>query len=125
MLVRGIQGELRYRAYRRNNKDGDCALCIYDASVKDRTVLEATDTMVVLENDYPYKRWAYQKVASHLMTVPKRHVLKISELTPQENTEMMQLTARYDEKGYSFYIRSFADKFRSVSHIHGHLFSYK
>ena len=125
MFIRGIIGELKYSSYRRKNKQSGCVFCYDDAFDKNRKIVQITNTMMVIENDFPYKRWANQPVASHLMIVPKRHVLKIADLTDDESADLAQLMAAYDEQNYSFYIRSFADKYRSVAHIHGHLFSYK
>lgn len=125
MLARGILGQIKYYLYTRTNTSGKCVFCREEDLGKERKIIAQTESMLVIKNDYPYTRWANQRVRNHLLIVPKRHTLKISEFTDTERSELLELIAIYDEKGYSFYVRSFSDKFRSVAHVHGHLFSYK
>lgn len=125
MLARGIIGQIRYRLYRRRSTLSKCAFCYEEGLGKERKIIAQTKSMLVIENDYPYIWWANQRVKHHLLVIPKRHTLKLSEFTDTEKSELLEIIALYDEKGYSFHIRSFSDKFRSVAHVHGHLFSYR
>lgn len=125
MLARGIIGQIKYSLHRRKNKTSTCAFCPKNIAVSERPVIDESGSMLILNNDFPYKKWAEQTVEQHLLLTPKRHTLQLSELTDKERDEMMQLVTIYEQKGYSFYIRSHSDRFRSVAHIHGHLFLYR
>ena len=81
--------------------------------------------MFIIANDFPYVRWLGQKVYSHLMLVPQRHVLGLSNLTPDERLDFMRAVSEYEAAGYTFYLRAQADPTRSVPHLHGHFLALK
>ena len=125
MLPRGILGEIKYRKNLKTTKGLGCAFCADRLKETKRKVLAENDSMLLLENDFPYKKWSNLTVKKHLLIVPKRHVIKMQDMTTAEKTDLAHIMATSDAMGYSFYIRSYSDKYRSIGHIHGHLFSFK
>jgi len=99
-------------------RDGSCDFCLVPAE----QIVTETPTQRVIHNIFPYATWDFQPVSDHLMIVPKRHLLSLDEQTAQENLELMQLIAKYENTGYSVYIRAPKNVLRSVAHIHTHLF---
>lgn len=55
------------------------------------------------------------------MVIPIDHITSLTRLSAGAATELLRIVADYEEKGYSFYIRSPHNKSRSVPHVHGHL----
>ena len=77
------------------NKPADTE-CIFCAAVKQNiddnnslVVFKGTDAFVVL-NLFPYNN-------GHLMIVPNRHISKLTELTAEENSEIMYLVQKSSE----------------------------
>ncbi len=66
----------------------DCPFCADE--IKERAIFEGDYTMVVLSNP--------RLVYGHLLIIPKRHVLKYSELKENEVLEIFSLLAKYQEK---------------------------
>lgn len=64
-------------------------------------------------------------MSEHLLVIPKRHLLKVDEFSKSEQIDFAELLADQDNNGYSFYLRSHSDTYRSVGHVHGHLFKFK
>lgn len=63
-----------------------CVFCLPQSSNDDRELLVAHRARLcfVMLNRYPY-------AAGHLMVIPYRHVSDITELTPEESCEMMEV----------------------------------
>ncbi len=70
-------------------KSGECFLCRAFKEDQDREnlVLKRAKTCVVVMNRFPYNN-------GHLMIAPLRHIDAIERLTPEEQRELMALTAR-------------------------------
>ena len=64
----------------------DCLFCvaITSSSDKEHLVLHRGRTCVIMLNLYPYN-------PGHLMVAPNRHLSMMSELTPEERAETMEL----------------------------------
>lgn len=77
--------------------------------------------MAVLHNRFPYSRWDGWKVGEHLMIIPLRHATNLESLTTNELNDLTTLMRQYELDGYSFYLRSDANRSRSMAHLHGHL----
>jgi ATP adenylyltransferase len=75
--------------YIRGEKEGTCFLCRIFAETSDREnlLLFRGKTCAVLLNRFPYN-------SGHLMVTPYRHTAELGDLTPEENLEMAELTAR-------------------------------
>ena len=75
-------------------KDGarGCIFCDKPAEDRDaeNLILHRGRTNFVILNAYPYNN-------GHLMVVPYRHLHRLSELTPEENGEMLSLAALMTE----------------------------
>ena len=69
-------------------KEGGCFLCKMFEEDNDREnlLLKRGKTCAVVMNRYPYN-------SGHLMVTPYRHLDNLSELTPEERLELMDLTA--------------------------------
>ena len=63
----------------------DCIFCDASAGRSDELVVLRSRHSYVILNLYPYNN-------GHLMVVPARHLAALEALTPDEQTELMQLT---------------------------------
>lgn len=98
-----------------------CPFCDYVTS-KDRLIAEKERTIVILSNP--------RLMPGHLLVVPKRHALRISELDKEELAELVDTLAEFERKIISFAsgcdvrqnYRPFIPQRRDkVDHIHFHL----
>jgi len=71
------------------DKYKECLFCSLNKSKDDRAslVLKRGKTCYIVLNRYPYNN-------GHMMIVPYRHIGNLSELTPEEGSEMISLTGR-------------------------------
>ena len=118
MFPRSIKAEFGYYKYKKSKPAG-CAFCSLTESSSQ--VIETHSTMHILKNLFPYARWDGRKVLDHLMVVPIDHVTSLLQLDEPSTHELLTLVSRYEDDGYSFYLRSPHNKSRSVPHVHGHL----
>lgn len=99
-----------------------CAFC--DDMTAHR-IVGALETVVVIENRFPYLTFDGQVVKQHLLLVPLRHVDRFSQFTEQEDSDYHKLLAVYHNDGFSSMTRSVVDTHRSVpGHLHTHLLTY-
>jgi diadenosine tetraphosphate (Ap4A) HIT family hydrolase len=96
-----------------------CPFCFTGSH--DRDVIEETKHLLLIKNIYPYDIFDDIPVSDHMLIVPKRHIVHISDYTAAENREFMQIVAKYDKKGYSLYARSDSNTNKTVIHQHSHL----
>ncbi len=104
-----------YQQYKQRLGDR-CAFC----SPEDQ-LIKAYSTQLIIQNIFPYARWDYADVADHIMLIPKRHLLSLTEQTNEEKIEYVNILADYESRGYSAYTRAPVNNARSVAHIHTHL----
>ena len=98
-----------------------CPLC----SAAERQVVEETDEMLVVVNDFPYNIYDGRSVLRHMMIVPKRHEPLFAGFSDKEKTEYWGLVVKYHEAGFANMTRSAVDAYRSIpDHLHTHLFYY-
>jgi len=66
-----------------------CIFCeaIAAGADRERLIVFRGDTHYVILNRYPYSN-------AHLMIVPRRHLADLTEATPEERRELMELSAR-------------------------------
>lgn len=119
MLPRSLKTEISYWRYRRTHPSG-CGYCKAYAE-NDQQVIAIKGTMMVLTARFPYAKWDGWKVGEHLLVIPIRHTGSFSRLTDEESRDMMDIIKSYEANHYSFYIRSYTNKRRSMLHVHGHL----
>ncbi len=69
-----------------------CVMCqtLAGAAQADSLVVHVAESCFVMMNLYPYN-------SGHVMVVPKRHVGRLSEATPDETAEMMALARRLEQ----------------------------
>lgn len=75
----------------------------------------------VIDNLYPYELYDDMVVSDHLLIVPKRHIVGISEFTDQERIDYLDTVAEYEDEGYTLFARAPQNKAKSVTHQHSHL----
>ena len=107
------------KSYRKIPKLSVCAFCDPHHQVK-RIVLETTHAFVI-ENMVHYSQWEMRKVMDHLMVIPKKHVTHLQQLSKDEQSDIIDLIASYESKGYDIFARSPDSQSRSVPHQHTHL----
>ncbi len=99
----------------------NCPFC--NNKSDDERVLEVGSRVYVMLSDP-------RLIPGHVLVIPKRHVEKLSELDSEEIRELMQTTARFQEKITSTlatgcdvqqHYRPFQDEEERVKHLHIHL----
>lgn len=75
--------------YITGEKEDGCIFCVKpkEGNDKKNLILHKGETGFIIMNRYPYSN-------GHLMTVPYRHANKLSDLSPEERLEMMDLTSK-------------------------------
>lgn len=96
--------------------DDTCGFCHVG-----QQLVRAYEAQLVIKNLFPYSIWDHGPVKDHLMIIPKRHLLSLSEQTEEEKIEYVNIISEYETKGYSIYARAPQNTARSVAHIHTHL----
>ena len=111
------------RHYKKNHhKGGLCPFC----QSKPDLVIEESSLGYVRRNEFPYTLWEMHAVSDHLMVLPKRHVAGLSDLTKEEQSDIIAFIAKYQSAGYNVYARGEANKLLSVpGHQHTHLIKLK
>lgn len=97
-----------------------CTLCNDYENSKGRIVAE-NGTMFLMANRVKYDMFEGQRVADHLMIMPKRHVETLADFTEAEKIDQMTILGDYEKQGYDVYARGVGNIMRSVKHQHTHL----
>ena len=119
--VQRLYDEQRELIRRQYGDDAPCPLC-YVAQHKQ---IDASKTMLVLENMYPYEFYDGRVIKEHYMIVPKRHVNSLTDFTRRERKDYWHLLCKYQDSGYASLTRPNGDTKRSVPHhLHTHLISF-
>jgi diadenosine tetraphosphate (Ap4A) HIT family hydrolase len=98
---------------------GACGLC--HLHEWHNQILQETPHFNLIKNEFPYYFWESRRVSQHLLLVPKRHILSISELTADEWADFQQILTQYEPQGFSIYARAPANPQRTQVHQHTHL----
>lgn len=114
----------KYNRYKERLKPDECSLCGAQRR-GDHVVVEETDHTLVIENMFPYDKWNQRRVMDHLLFLPKRHIKSLTEFSPEEKQDFMNVLSKYEVRGYNYYGRATNDIDRSVAHIHIHLLKIK
>jgi diadenosine tetraphosphate (Ap4A) HIT family hydrolase len=91
------------RHYKKHLRPAMCPFC--DPETKKRQVRENKHSYIV-HNITKYDLWEMHGVTEHLLLLPKRHVMSLSELGPEERLEIIDTIAEYESLGYHTYARS-------------------
>lgn len=119
MTARTEEDQAAYELFKQTYK-GDCAFC--DMPEREPTqVLETNDTMMVVQNVFPYAIWDSFEVGDHRMVVPKRHIGSLDAFSDDERNDYFDLLRRYEAAHYSIYSRAPSNTFRTIYHLHTHL----
>lgn len=118
MPTRGRKLEKSYRQYRLAKDPTHCDFCHFKDSLE-KTIEHKY--FWIIENLFSYQVWDAHGVSDHLMIVPKRHVIGVSEFTDKEKQEFVTLIADYELQHYSFYARTPSSNAKTIPHQHTHL----
>jgi diadenosine tetraphosphate (Ap4A) HIT family hydrolase len=99
-------------------KPATCPFC--DRKMAYEKIAETTHAFIA-PNRVFYDLWELRTVTDHLLVIPKRHVSSLSELTPTERIDIMNVIADYEGGGYNVYARAANSPQKSVGHQHTHL----
>lgn len=116
-IVRTRTMEQQRIKHTRSIKSG-CDFCNF-SSDSDQFVREY-DHFWLVTNIFPYAIWDGCRVEEHLLLSPKRHVTSLSELTPIESSEYIQIIGKADGDGYTIFTRPDGSAGKSVPHQHTH-----
>ncbi|MDR0591512.1 MAG: HIT domain-containing protein [Candidatus Nomurabacteria bacterium] len=110
--------DAEYKVFR--HKHRNCTFCTISTG-DDNEIVSETKHFYIIKNRFPYEVLDGSKVTDHLLVVPKDHFLELRDMTPSERKTLVEVLAKYEKKGYSFFGRSQADTGRSMIHQHTHL----
>ena len=68
----------------------NCPFCNLEHSEVNRVLEERTHTVVIFSNP--------RLMPGHLLVIPKRHVLSLSELSAEERSELFDIAIEYQDK---------------------------
>lgn len=117
-IVRKRSGEKKYAKYKKTAPKG-CDFC--SLKMGDGQVVRELERNWIILTRFPYDFWDSSEVTEHMMVVPKRHVLSLSEYNEAERNEYFNALAEYEGKGYSIYSRGVDIHTRTMPHVHTHL----
>ena len=106
----------RYKSY---GPSQGCDFC--DAEHTAPRIVQELEHAYVIPNRTFYDVWEMRRVTDHLLIIPKRHVLHLSQLSKAERADIINAMAQYEAEGYQIYARSPDSGARSVPHQHTHL----
>lgn len=108
-----------YVTYLKKISQSPCQFCEF--TEKSQQTIAHKKTHLIIKNIFGYDIWDDNDVVDHLMIVPKRHIVSISEMNKNEQTEYIQTISQYEKKGYSVYARAPQNISKSIVHQHTHL----
>lgn len=114
---RNPEMQLRYAEEMRTRDPNTCSFCDNNS----QHILGHVATHWIMSNLYPYELFDDMIVADHLLIVPKRHIVGISEFTDEERVDFLDTVSEYEEAGYTLFARAPINKAKSVTHQHTHL----
>ena len=100
-------------------KEPGCTFCAFTKN--DHQVIKSYRSFWLVKNIFPYDNWDDNRVVDHLMIVPKRHLISLSELSTAEGNNLLKIIGEYEHQGYSLYARAPQNIAKSVLHQHSHL----
>ena len=110
--------------YAETLKSGRCPFCEPNITSK---FLGETDCYNIVYNQFPYKYADKTLVRLHLLVLPKRHIIRIGEMTPGEWADMFYVT-QLVETEYPFLKLGYGEAVRSdevggvtIYHLHWHI----
>ncbi len=119
MPTRNRKESRYYKKYRKILEPGTCQFC--DLTAEHEQVVESTTFFWIAENIFPYSTWDDQRVAKHLLLIPKKHTETLSDLTTEEASEFVEMLGTYEAQGYNVYARAPQSEIKTVPHQHTHL----
>ncbi len=110
------------KKYRGIRESGECPFCPGNITKESRELVAETDLWNIIKNQYPYQGSAF-----HLLVVPKRHVISLRDLYPEEWAQMAEVIAIVADKypfltkGYGLAVRVGEVGGVTLRHLHWHL----
>lgn len=109
-----------YRKYMKSvPKSEKCVFCAIDKNTNQ--LVEETGYFKIVRNIFGYSLWDSQRVADHLMIVPKKHTDSLNDLPKDAAVEFVNLLGQYEAKHYNVYARAPSSIMKTVIHHHTHL----
>ena len=96
-----------------------CVFCNLDE--KNEQFVSETKYFKIVRNIFGYSLWDSQRVADHLMIVPKKHTDSLNDLPKEAAVEFVGLLGQYEAKHYNVYARASSSVMKTVVHQHTHL----
>jgi diadenosine tetraphosphate (Ap4A) HIT family hydrolase len=120
MPYRSAKDQKHYDTHKKGlPTDSHCEFC--SISRGDHQFISETTHFKIIRNIFPYSYWDHQRVADHLMIVPKQHTNTLSDLPEIAASEYVKLISSYEKSGYNVYARAPQSKQKSIMHQHTHL----
>jgi len=96
--------------------------CVFCKRLKEKDVIFSTKFSFIVENEYPYNY-------GHMLIMPIRHVEDIRQLTPEELSDLMNLSIQsidllekvYDIKSFNLGLNQGPGSGATVEHLHLHV----
>ena len=117
--TRSRHEEKQYKESLQKSRDNGCPFCAI--TVTSDQIVEDGVAHKVIHNIFPYSLWDGQRVADHLMVVPKKHTDSLKSLTSREKIEYVDILSKYESRGYNVYARASQSTSKSIVHQHTHL----
>lgn len=108
-----------YDKYQATVDKTQCSFC--HLKENGEQIVQETDGFLVVRNLFPYSIWDGQRVADHLMVVPRQHTDTLSDLDAQQAIEYLGVISEYEKQGYNVYARAPSSHMKSIMHQHTHL----
>lgn len=110
----------KYAKYRKEH-GGSCDFCEIGTLNSINNIVKEHKHFWIIKNAFPYSVWDNEPVVDHLLIVPKKHVINVSDLTKNQRNSLMKIINKYDKLDYSFMERCANNKEKSMPHQHTHL----
>ncbi|HVS58744.1 MAG TPA: hypothetical protein VHD60_03320 [Candidatus Saccharimonadales bacterium] len=109
----------RYNKHQARIDKSQCSFC--QLAEGGEPIVMETNAFLVVRNLFPYSIWDGQRVADHLLVVPRLHTDTLSALAPAQAQEFVAIISEYEKQGYNVYARAPGSHMKSITHQHTHL----
>lgn len=119
MSTRSRKEHRTYKKHLSKNNKNSCDFC--DIDKDSDQFIEDNSSFKLIKNIFPYSLWDGLRVKDHLLIVPKKHTDTLSNLSPEESKDFVELMSKYEIKGYNVYARAPGSIRKTIIHQHTHL----
>lgn len=97
---------------------GDFNITTMFEGIEINQLVEQTTSFWIIQNSFPYKIWDKYKVISHLLVIPKEHIINLGIMYKSDWSRLNYILSKYEAQGYSTYIKSNGNGAGAISHLH-------